>query len=87
VQTADPPKRPVPSAVLFVLTLLALALTHLPRAHPADSPFVVTMTMKIVVSVIFGLASLIVIFSKRSTPKDKYWACATAGLVLGFWLR
>ena len=43
--------------------------------------------MKIVMSVVFGFASLIVIASKRYTPKDKHWAYGTAGLILGFWLR
>jgi len=43
--------------------------------------------MQIVVSAAFGLPSLFIILSKRFAPKDKHWAYATAGIIIGFWLH
>lgn len=40
-----------------------------------------------VVSLALLAATLFVILSKRYAPKDKHWAYATVGLILGFWLR
>jgi hypothetical protein len=34
-----------------------------------------------------GSASLHVILAKRYGPKDKHWAYATIGTIIGFWLN
>jgi len=43
--------------------------------------------MKIVVTLLIGGAAVFVILSKRYGPKDKHWAYATAGTILGYWLK
>lgn len=47
----------------------------------------VALVCSAVISLIVLSAALYVILSKKYTPKDKHWAYATIGTVLGFWLR
>lgn len=44
-------------------------------------------TMRVIISFVVTAASLFVILSKSYGPKDKHWAYATVGTVLGFWLN
>jgi hypothetical protein len=43
--------------------------------------------MQIVLSLATSAVSLFVILAKRYGPKDKHWAYATIGMILGFWLH
>jgi hypothetical protein len=53
------------------------------RLHNAN----VQTAMQIIVSLSAGAASLFVVLARRYGPKDKHWAYATAGMILGFWLN
>jgi len=33
------------------------------------------------------VSSLVILLRNRYAPKDKYWALATAGVLLGYWLH
>jgi preprotein translocase subunit SecF len=44
-------------------------------------------TMRILVTIVLLTAALFVILSKRFQPKDKHWAYATIGTLIGFWLK
>ena len=44
-------------------------------------------TMQAVVTCFVLAASLFVILAKRDSAKDKHWAYATVGTILGFWLH
>ena len=51
------------------------------------SPWIRTRDlMQVVVSIIFSLAALLAIFSKRFKPADKNWAYGAVGSILGYWL-
>jgi hypothetical protein len=50
-------------------------------------PSYVQMMMQVALSIIFTAASLFVILAARFGPKDKHWAYATVGTILGFWLH
>ncbi len=43
--------------------------------------------VQLIVSTVAGGASLFVILSRRFAPKDKHWAYATMGTILGYWLH
>lgn len=45
------------------------------------------LTFRITVSAAVLAASLFIILSNRYGPKDKHWAYATVGTVLGYWLK
>jgi hypothetical protein len=45
------------------------------------------LAMQVLISTVFGAASLFIVLAKRYAPKDKHWAYATLGTILGFWLR
>jgi hypothetical protein len=86
-----------PGFMIFVVFIVALFyVTHPIRPHymsypspPAESaiPERVKLAMQILISVAFGAASLFMVIAKRFAPKDKHWAYATLGTILGFWLR
>jgi hypothetical protein len=42
---------------------------------------------KMAITIIILLPSIFIILSSRYNPKDKYWAYATVGTLLGYWLR
>jgi hypothetical protein len=42
---------------------------------------------QLIVSVLLLSASLFVILSTKYGPKDKHWAYATVGTLVGFWFR
>jgi hypothetical protein len=54
---------------------------------PGEAPFLSRESIQLVVSVLLLLASLFVILSTKYGAKDKHWAYATVGTLLGFWLR
>jgi hypothetical protein len=43
--------------------------------------------MQIIVTFSIGAAAVFVILAKRYGPKDKHWAYATLGTILGYWLK
>jgi hypothetical protein len=45
------------------------------------------LIMQIVVTLVPLPAAVFVILSMRYPPKDKNWAYATVGLIMGYWLR
>jgi hypothetical protein len=53
-------------------------------AGPLSDPRVV---MRIAVSILLLGAALYIILSHAYDAQDKHWAYATAGTILGFWLR
>jgi hypothetical protein len=50
-------------------------------------PSAIQIVMQVVLSIIATAASLFVILATRFGPKDKHWAYATVGTILGFWLH
>lgn len=38
-------------------------------------------------TVAVGITALILLLSRKRQPKDKYWAYATLGTLVGYWLR
>ena len=48
---------------------------------------VISLVMKILISIALLAATLFVILSKRYDSKDKHWAYTTIGLIVGFWLK
>jgi hypothetical protein len=59
-----------------------------PEALPtSEKPTDLVLLMRVAVSLLVLGASLFVILSKRYGPKDKHWAYATVGTLLGFWLK
>jgi Tfp pilus assembly major pilin PilA len=47
----------------------------------------IPIVMQVVVSLVLLSATLFVVLSKKYDAKDKHWAYATVGLIIGFWLR
>jgi hypothetical protein len=47
----------------------------------------VQILMQVALSIIATGASLFIILAARFGPKDKHWAYATVGTILGFWLH
>jgi hypothetical protein len=43
--------------------------------------------MQVIVTIALLPATLFVILSKQYAAKDKHWAYATVGLIIGFWLK
>ena len=68
----------VSKAIYFVVQYSPLSTTESVQFRPLT---------QVVVSLALLAATLFVILSKRYAPKDKHWAYATVGLILGFWLR
>jgi hypothetical protein len=67
---------------------------HLPR--PPDEPVPTAgpgdqmdarLLMQISITLILMATCLFMIVSKKYAPKDKHWAFATIGTMLGFWLK
>ena len=47
----------------------------------------VRLLIQFTVSSVAGGASLFVILAKRYGPKEKHWAYATIGTIIGYWLH
>jgi len=54
-----------------------------PRRRRKD----VAPVMQVITSLVILGAALLMILSHEFDPKDKHWAYAAAGVVLGFWLK
>jgi hypothetical protein len=83
-------KRFVPVRILFFLTAIGFfVFSHIPMAVVgAEDPHKDAETaMQILITMALTGASLFVILSTRYGPKDKHWAYATVGTILGFWLH
>ena len=85
-------------AALFVVTAsLMIATPFIKRviehwsglagAMPGFAPSIIDDMMRPLLTVILLAASVYVILSSTYGPKDKHWAYATAGALMGFWLR
>ena len=74
----------LPKAVFIFAVLALLAIGSM--AVYADAAFGIRPVMQGVISIVVLAASLFVILSKRYSPRDKHWAYATVGTILGFWL-
>jgi hypothetical protein len=72
---------------LTVSALMWLSVTGLSLRYVAYTGFDLHAIMQVVVSSVVGAAGLFVILSTRYGPKDKHWAYATVGTLLGFWLK
>ena len=47
----------------------------------------VHLGMQVLVSIVLLIATLFVILSKKYDARNKHWAYATVGLLVGFWLK
>ena len=77
--------------LLFVVAVVALMWfgasdLSLRYRYFAYTGFDLHAIMQVAVSGVVGAAALFVILSTRYGPKDKHWAYATVGTLLGFWL-
>jgi hypothetical protein len=52
-----------------------------------EGPFSTRVVVQIVLSVLLAALSLFVIFSDRYGARQRPWAYATIGVLLGFWLK
>jgi hypothetical protein len=52
-----------------------------------EGPFPPRMIVQILISVLLAVLSLFVISSDRYAAKQRYWAYAAIGVLLGFWLK
>ena len=84
--------------VTVTVTIAMLAWFGLKGDHPAPvgretKPVVHAKSidskiiMQMLVSVAILASSLYIILSKRYAAQDQHWAYASAGTILGFWLR
>jgi hypothetical protein len=89
------PRNAVSGVGLVLFAVLGLALTRLVPSHGvplgvyAYPPQVLPLRsiMQVMLSLALTPASLFIIISKDYGPKDKHWAYATIGTVVGFWLK
>jgi hypothetical protein len=58
-----------------------------PRRYPRRRRKDVAPVMQVITSLVILGAALLMILSHEFDPKDKHWAYAAAGVVLGFWLK
>jgi hypothetical protein len=52
-----------------------------------EQPTDVQILMQVALSLMVAAVSLFIIVAARFGPKDKHWAYATVGTILGFWLH
>ena len=43
--------------------------------------------LQVGLTVAVGITALILLLSRKRQPKDKYWAYATLGTLIGYWLK
>src|ERR1035437_9262416 len=67
------PTEPTQPSTLFNFTDYALQITR--------------EMMQMLLTIVLAAASIIVISKKSYDPKDKHWAYATIGILIGFWLN
>jgi hypothetical protein len=74
----------------FSLFRFGITTDIMPKAHGGWSRGtngIVRTMMQVFVSLVLLGASVYIILSQSYNPNDKHWAYATAGTVLGFWLK
>ena len=47
----------------------------------------VYLAMQVLVTIVLLTATLFVVLSNKYDAKDKHWAYATIGLIIGFWFK
>lgn len=67
----------------FSLAILAAA----PSISGPSNPDNIRLIISLVVSLTVLAPALWVVLSKRYSPREKHWAYATIGTIVGFWLR
>jgi hypothetical protein len=67
--------------------LLLFSATGLSFRYVAYTGLDLRAIMQVLVTCAVGGCSLFVILSKGYGPKDKHWAYATVGTLLGYWLK
>lgn len=73
---------------LFFLTAIFLGWRYLTFAFLMGAPSHSSKTiMQIIVSLAILATSIYIILSHSFENQDKHWAYASAGTILGFWLR
>ena len=72
--------------IVGILALLGLG-SILDLELTMDRAFNVKDIMQVGLSMIFLIAALFVILTKRYAPQDKHWAYGTIGTVVGYWLK
>lgn len=68
-------------------SLLLAIFSAAPSISGVSSPDNIRLTISVVISLIVLAPALWVILSKRYSPREKHWAYATIGTIVGFWLR
>jgi hypothetical protein len=53
----------------------------------AVGPAHIHLAIEIIVSLALLAAALAVVLSRKYNPKDKYWAYAALGIIVGYWLK
>ena len=72
---------------LFLSTIVLLETVTVPRMPLGLAiPITGNRWMQVIVSLAVVGASMFIILAKRYAPRDKHWAYATVGTILGFWL-
>jgi len=77
----------IPSWMLFAFAIMLFVsgnLAMFAELKAGTRPYEI---MQFLLSLVVASASLYVILSRRYAPKDKHWAYATIGTVVGFWLH
>jgi hypothetical protein len=87
--TEESPKKTLPVGLgLFLFTVFGLLIhSYIDSYSFRSDNSILSGIMQIVMSLALTAASLFVILRKDYGPKDKHWAYATIGTILGFWLR
>jgi hypothetical protein len=87
--TAPPNEQPKPDAAKPA-SLESNGLPFSARIAPSEFALFeekVGLCMKVLLSLVFGGASLYVVLSKKYSPQWKHWASGTIGMILGTWFR
>jgi hypothetical protein len=79
----------ISAQVLFAMTVTLIVTTQFLGGIRTASmgPHTARIVMQVIVSLALLGAALYVILSHSYSAEDKHWGFATAGTILGFWLR
>lgn len=72
------------ATALAMERIVRVGAVHSPSGRSVDAT---PLWIQVIISFVVLGASLLVILAKRYSPKDKHWAYAAAGTILGYWLR
>ena len=85
--------------MIFILAITAIAIIRIDEdiIHPKQEGMMgalaqgivhnIKPTMQVLITLIFTPTALFIVLARRYGPKDKHWAYATLGTILGYWLR